>query len=130
MRTLAIATMLLGAVSFATAATPSGAAAAEGGRASAPRVTTGVTAPVIVETVPVSISDSSDAAFFVGKATIQVSFLLNAEGHPENIKVLNSSSPALNRDVEAALKKFQFRAGMLDQQAVAVPMKLSIIVTR
>jgi len=51
-------------------------------------------------------------------------------GKPHDVLVINSVNPDLNSTVATAVRQFRFRPATLDNQAVAVPLTLTLVVRR
>lgn len=94
------------------------------------RISTGVTAPVLVKSVPVAFSDFHDTLATSSSTTFQVKLTVDANGKTSNIVVLRSGAPFDNREVIEALSKFEFKPAMLDEMPVASSMRMNLVVTR
>lgn len=90
------------------------------------RVSTGVNAPKLIHTVEVeSDADFTAAARF--ERTAVVSMTVDAEGKPEDLKIVQSVNPIMDKNVLAAVSQYRFTPGTLDNQPTAVPVNLSVV---
>jgi TonB family protein len=90
------------------------------------RVSTGVTEPVLVKSVPVLISDDHASQQLTASTRFLVKLTVGEDGKVRNINVLQSGSPFYNADVIKALSQFEFKPATLDNQPVAVNMNLHL----
>jgi len=121
---LALIPVLVAAPAFAAATKADGSADAP-----APRVSTGIVAPVID---PASIHLSPDMTnyTFGGEATVVLSVVVNAKGHAENVQVVKSASPILDARVISQVEKATFQPATLNHKAIPLEMSLVVHVQR
>ena len=89
--------------------------------AGAPRVFTGLIAPIRMTSLQLAPSAR------VGE--VVVSYTVNTDGVPENVQVVKSVDGAANIRVVDAVRKMRYTPGQLDGQAVAMPITLHIAFT-
>jgi TonB family protein len=63
-------------------------------------------------------------------AQVVLTLNVNEKGQPEGIQVINSPSRDLEAAVTAAVRQSRFRPATLDNQPVASPMNLTVVVQR
>jgi TonB family protein len=91
------------------------------------RISTGVMAPKLIHTVQIeSDIDSSRSAFTYDRKTV-VAMTVDASGKPNELKILKSINPVVDKNVLAAVSQYRFAPGTLDGQPTAVPVNLEII---
>ncbi|MGO9337156.1 MAG: TonB family protein [Terracidiphilus sp.] len=61
-------------------------------------------------------------------AEVVLTLNVNEKGQAENVEVVKSPSHYLDGPVAAAVRQYRFRPAMLDDQPVAVPMTLTVVV--
>jgi TonB family protein len=135
--TLAMSPMLLHAQAHSPAKTEAGTLqsslvqpddfAADHSAAATPlRVTTGVTAPKLISTAEIFSTDEwySHSAF---SKKVVVEMLVDEKGVPSDLKVVNSIGTEMDKNVLAAVGRYRFKPGTLDNKPVAVPLKLEIV---
>jgi TonB family protein len=92
------------------------------------RVSTGVTAPHVTQTVAfVSVAGPKAHKVAVDEHVV-VTLDVDANGTPANLAVVKSANPALDQDVVATVSKYHFTPGKLDGQPTSVPVRLEVIV--
>ena len=91
------------------------------------RISTGVTAPKLVYTVQIETDiDSTRSGFTYDRKTV-VAMTVDAKGKPNELKILKSINPVVDKNVLAAVSQYRFAPGTLDGQPTAVPVNLEII---
>ena len=82
------------------------------------RVTTGVTAPVLVYSVDVDRSHILNSTAAEGRV-VTVGMTVDATGKPTDLKVIQSSDKFTDAAILSAASQYRFKAAMLDGSAVA-----------
>jgi len=86
------------------------------------RVSTGITAPVLLHSVDVNRShillDTSE------DRVVRVSMTVDATGQPTNLKVLQSADKFTDRAIVDAASQYRYKPAMLDGNAV--PMEMTV----
>jgi TonB family protein len=91
------------------------------------RISTGVTAPKLVYTVPVETdSDTARSGFNYDRKTV-VAMTVDATGKPGELKIVKPINPVMDRNVLAAVRQYRFAPGTLDGKPAAVPVNLEIV---
>jgi len=89
------------------------------------KVSTGVTAPQIIQTAEISSLTQSLAKRMLN-SEVNVTLQVNEKGQAKNIRVVNSTNPLLDAGVVAAVQRYVFRPATLDNQAIPMDMDLKI----
>src|SRR5580693_4394551 len=98
----------------ANASTPSDDASAS---AQAPRVSTGVTAPTLLESMlAISIPGDLPQEAIPVDAQIGLTFVVDQKGKPEDIHVVKGINAFWDARVVEAVSKFHYRPGTVDAQ--------------
>lgn len=96
------------------------------GTATPLRISTGVNAPKLIHTVDVE-SDAGFTAAARFERTAVVSMTVDPSGKPSDLKIVQSVNPIMDKNVLAAVSQYRFTPGTLDNQPVAVPVNLSVV---
>jgi len=94
------------------------------------RVSTGVTAPVVLGSPVLSLPQGFAYDLFPTDAQVELSLTVNAQGEPENIKIVKSYSPFIDARVVDTVSKLHFRPATVDNQPTAIDLNLTVNVTR
>ena len=94
------------------------------------RVSTGVTAPAILETATIAIPQGASLKPIPAGARIGLSLTVDQNGVPQNIRVVNSNYHDWDANVIEAVRQFRFRPGYMDNQPIPVDMNLTVIIAR
>jgi TonB family protein len=94
------------------------------------RVSTGVTAPVLIGSPVLSLPDGYSFDLIPADARVQLSLTVDEKGEPQNIRVVKSFSPFIDARVVETVSQFHFRPGMVDNQPTAVDLNLTVNVAR
>lgn len=124
-RSIVLSSLLLPVAAFAS--NPSDEPAAS---TPAPRVSTGVIGPTLLSTIYLSLPEGLPLSLVPFESQVGVSFVVNAKGVPENIQVTKSVNPVLDSKVVDAVSKLHYRPGTIDDQKVAVPMNLTVVINK
>jgi|HubBroStandDraft_5_1064220.scaffolds.fasta_scaffold380932_1 hypothetical protein len=100
--------------------------------AQAPRVSTGVTAPTLLESMlAISIpGDLPQEAIPASGAQIGLTFVVDQKGKPQDIHVVKGINAFWDARVVEAVSKFHYRPGTVDAQPVPVDMNLTVNIAR
>jgi TonB family protein len=90
------------------------------------RVSTGVTAPVVVKSAPLATHPLTLDLAAQHQAEMVVDLTVNEKGEPTNVRVQKSFDPAVDAAVVDAVRQYKFRPGTLDQQPIAVDVALKV----
>ena len=99
--------------------------------ASAPevRVSTGVTAPSLLDSNPTLRFNSFEAPIF-GDSRVGLTLTVDENGHPENIQVVKSLSPLWDARVVEAVSHFHYRPGSVDGQPIPVDVNMTVNIAK
>jgi hypothetical protein len=101
--------------------------AADHGTVAPLRISTGVTAPKLISSVPVeSDYDVTPHGFVIDRKTV-VSMVVDATGKPSDLKIVKPINPVMDKNVLAAVKQYRFAPGTLDGAPTAVPVDLEVV---
>jgi TonB family protein len=121
--TLILSSMLFPAVANASSSTDDAAA-------STPnlRVSTGVTAPKLVQSINIALPDGLSKVFLPTNAEVELTLTVDSNGQAKDIKVVKASNPYWDARVVDAIQKSQFHPGMVDNTPVPVDMNLTVMI--
>jgi TonB family protein len=92
------------------------------------RVSTGVTAPSLAQSISIQIPDGLSKSFVPMDAQVGLSLTVDSNGHPQNVKVVKSSNPYWDARVVDAIQKSHFHPGKVDDTPTPVDMNLIVTV--
>lgn len=92
-------------------------------------VSSGFTAPHIIRSADIMVSPEF-AATLHGDSTVVLQLNLDEQGKPADIQVIKSLNPSLDATVVDAVRKFRWSPAVLNKQAVATDLTLSVVVQR
>jgi TonB family protein len=128
-RILAISSLLLLSLFLPAAAKAS--TPVDDATASTPaRVSTGVIAPVLLDSVNLTLPTTFSSFLIPDGAEVGVSLTVDENGTPQNIHVVKSYNPFWDARVLDAVRQFHYRPGTVDNQPVAIDMNLTIDIAR
>ena len=90
------------------------------------RVSTGVIAPSLADSITIQIPDGLPKSLIPVNSQVGLSFTVDSNGQPENIKVVKSANPYWDARVVQAIQKCHFRPGTLDDQPIPVDMNVTV----
>jgi Gram-negative bacterial TonB protein C-terminal len=112
----------------ANASTPSDDASAT---AQAPRVSTGVTAPTLLESaIDIHIPADLPQEAIPVDAQVGLTFVVDEKGNPQNIHVIKSFNSFWDARIVEAVSKFHYRPGTVDAQPIPIDMNLTVNIAR
>jgi TonB family protein len=94
------------------------------------RVSTGVTAPAILDTAVVEIPQGNSYISIPAGAQVGLTLTVDQNGAPQNIRVVKSLNHDWDAQVIEAVRHFHFRPGSMDNQAIPVDMNLIVNITK
>jgi TonB family protein len=101
--------------------------------ASAPtpvRVSTGVNAPVLIESPSVVVLDSFTFDAIPNDAQVLLTLTVDEKGQPQDIHIVKSYNPLWNAQVLDAVRNFRYKPGTIDNQPTPVDVDLTVNITR
>jgi outer membrane biosynthesis protein TonB len=111
----------------ASASTPSDDATAP---TQAPRISTGVIAPTLLEATDVSIPGDLPKEAIPYNAQVGLSLVVDEKGRPQNIQVVKGFNPFWDARVLDAVSRFHYRPGSIDNKTIPVEMNLTVNIAR
>ncbi len=93
----------------------------------APRVSTGIIGPTLMNSMILSFPDLSVVPT---ESQVGVSFVVDEKGFPENIQVTKGVNPLLDSKVVEAVSKLHYRPGVIDDKKVPVDMNLTVVIDK
>jgi TonB family protein len=123
--TVILSSLLLPAAAFASKPADDPAATAP-----APRITTGVVGPFLVNSLNLTAPAGPGASSLPADAQVGVSFVVDEKGVPENIQVTRSINPSWDSQVVEAVSKLHYRPARIDDQKIPVDMNLTVVITK
>ena len=94
------------------------------------RVSTGVIAPSLVAPISVQLPDGLARTFLPMDNQVALTLTVDANGTPQNVKVVKSSNPYWDARVVDAVSKSHFTPGKIDETAIPVDMNLTVKIAR
>lgn len=89
-------------------------------------VTTGVTAPRLLQTISRIDSPSEFSVTTSQPRSVVVGFTVDERGVPQNVSLQTASDPYTKNSVIAAVQKMRYAPGKVNGVAVAVPVELTV----
>jgi TonB family protein len=127
MRQIVASTILFSSLLFPAAAMASSPVADSDAPTPSVRVSTGITAPVVIDAANITLSNSYSMLPLPVDSTVTISLKVDASGQPHDIQIVKSVNPFWDARVIDAVQQFHFRPGTLDSQAI--PMEMNLLVT-
>lgn len=93
------------------------------------RVSTGVKAPVVLDTAEISLPPGTLNTIAAG-AEVGLQLTVDQYGVPQNIRVVSSPNQSLDASVVDAVRHFRFRPGTMDNKPVPVDLNLTVTIAR
>jgi TonB family protein len=90
------------------------------------RISTGVTAPKLIHTVDIESTTDLASQSLARDKTVVVAMTVDAAGKPSDLKIVQSQSPAMDKNVLRAVSQYRFKPGTLDGSAAAIPVNLEV----
>jgi TonB family protein len=90
------------------------------------RVSTGVVAPKILSTVDISSEGINAIPGITKKYVLEMT--VDQNGEPSNVKIVQSTSATMDKNVLDAVRQYRFKPGTLDHQPVSFPVSLAVVV--
>lgn len=94
----------------------------------APRVSTGVTGPSILDASNVHLSPNAFDQIIPSEATVVLSLNVDENGKPQDVQVVKSVNKMLDERVLDAVRQFHFSPAKLDNEPVPVDLTLNVVV--
>jgi len=130
MRRILIASLLLSPVLFVAPAVASQPGTDAVAATHALRVSTGVTAPEIIRSTRIEISDNPIVRSLPNDEKVVLSLNVDTHGRPNDIQVMKSVNADLDASVVSAVRQFKFAPATLDNQAISMDINLIVDVQK
>jgi TonB family protein len=123
--TVVLSSLLLPAAAFASKPSDEPAATTP-----APRISTGVIGPFLVNSLNLTAPEGPAGSSIPADAQVGVSFVVDEKGLPENIQVTKSTNPAWDSQVVEAVSKLHYRPAHLDDQKIPVDVNMTVVIEK
>jgi hypothetical protein len=111
----------------ASASQPSDSAAA---LTQTPRVSTGLTAPTLLNSIGLTIPDGLPKDSIPVDAQVGLTLTVDEKGQPEDIHVVKGVNPFWDARIVDAVSKFHYRPGTIDTKPIPVDLNLTVNIAR
>ncbi len=111
----------------ARASQPSDDAAAS---TQAPRISTGLTAPVLLHSIGLAIPAGVPEDAIPVDAQIGLTLTVDEKGQPQDIHVVKGINPFWDARIIDTVSKFRYRPGAIDEKPIPVDMNLIVNISR
>ena len=130
MRSILADSLLLSPMLYTASAVASQPKTAAPATTQALRVSSGVTVPAVLDTTNIHIASDANERLSPVDSKVVVNLWVDAQGHPQGVRVVKSLYPDLDAHVVAVVRQFHFHPAKLDNQPVAQNMNLVVSVQR
>lgn len=130
MRRIIVASLLLAPSLFPAAVSASQPAEDSSTGNPAPRVSTGVTEPRILDARTMHLDPYAFDQIVPSEATFVLSLNVDKKGHAQDVQIVKSANRILDERVLDAVRQFRFSPATLDDQPVPVDLTLNVVVKR
>ncbi len=130
MRQIVASSILLSSFFLPAAASASTPADDSTAPTPAPRVSTGVIVPTLIQVIDLSIPADLPQDAIPVDAQVTLSFTVDEKGRPQNIQVVKGVNPFWDARVVEAVSKFHYRPGSIDNQPIPIAMNLTVNIAR
>jgi TonB family protein len=96
----------------------------------APRISTGVTGPSILDASKVHLSPNAFDQLLPSEATVVLSLNVDEMGNAQDVQVVKSVNKILDERVMSAVRQIRFRPAKLDDQPIPMDVTLNVVVKR
>ena len=90
------------------------------------RISTGVSAPKLIHTVDIESTTDLASQSLARDKTVVVAMTVDATGKPSDLTIVQSQSPAMDKNVLRAVSQYRFKPGTLDGAPAAIPVNLEV----
>ena len=130
MRRIVLASLLLLSSLFPAAVNASQPADDSSNPTPVPRVSTGVTEPVLLDSANVHLTPDMFARFIQNEATVVLSLNVDEKGKPQDVQIVKPANRMLDERVLEAVRQFHFKPASLDGEPVPADLTLNVVVKR
>jgi hypothetical protein len=97
---------------------------------SAPRISTGVVAPSLIDAADLDLPQGLPTDAIPADAQVGLSMVVDQNGQPQDIHVVKGINPFWDARVVEAVSKFRYHPGSIDSQTIPVDLNLTVNITR
>ena len=119
--TLILSSFLIPAVANASPSSDDASAPTQ-----APRVSTGVSAPVLTRPIGIELPSGLSNLFLPENKQVDLSLTVDQNGKASDVKVVKSSNPYLDGLIVNAVERSHFKPAKLDNQPIPINMNLTV----
>ena len=130
MRRNLIPALLLGSMLFPVAAVASQTKADASLSTPNLRVSTGVVAPAVLDTVQVTVPQDASFQSIPAGAQVGLTLTVDQNGRPRNIQVVKPLNAYWDASVVNAVSHFRFRPGTIDNKPIPVNVNLTVTIAQ
>jgi len=130
MRRIVLASVLLLSSLFPAAVNASQPADDSSNPTPVPRVSTGVTEPVLLNAAHVHLTPNMFDRLNLNEATVVLSLNVDEKGKAQDVQVVKSVNKMLDERVISAVRQIQFSPAKLDDQTIPMDLTLNVVVKR
>lgn len=94
------------------------------------RISTGVIPPSLMDSANLNLPSGFAGFMIPDGAEVGLTFTVNENGNPENVRVTKSYNPFWDARVVDAVRQFHYKPGTVDNQPVAVDVNLTVNIAR
>ncbi|MGB6720249.1 MAG: hypothetical protein WBE72_05610 [Terracidiphilus sp.] len=94
------------------------------------RVSTGVIAPTLLESIGIAIPDGLPQDAIPVNAQVGLTLTVDEKGQPQDIHVVKGINPFWDARIVDAVRKFHYRPGRIDEMPIPVDMNLTVTIAR
>jgi len=94
------------------------------------RVSTGVIAPTVLDSASISLPAGFSASDIPADAQVGLVLTVDANGRPQDIRVVKSLTPFWDARVMDAVRSLHYRPGTVDNQPTPIDLDLTVNITR
>jgi outer membrane biosynthesis protein TonB len=118
---LVVSSLLLSAAAYASQPTDDATTVTQ-----TPRISTGVIAPVLIQSIDITIPSELPKDAIPVDAQVGLTLTVDEKGQPQDIHVVKGINSFWDARVVEAVSKFHYRPGTIDNQVVPVDMNLTV----
>ncbi len=130
MRSMLASTLMLSSLLIPAVANASPSSDDASAPTPAPRISTGVSAPVLTDPIGIDVPDGMASAFLPTTKEVDLSLTVDQNGHASDVKVVKAGNPYLDALVVEAVEKSHFKPAKLDNLSIPVNMNLTVNIAK
>ena len=94
------------------------------------RVSTGVVAPTLTQSLNIPVPDGIAQTFIPANAEVGLSFTVDSAGKASDVKITKPTNSYWDARVVEAIQNSHFRPGTIDNEPIPMDVNLTVLVTR